>query len=163
MNQNFIHKAGFAIFILCFILGCKQERSKIENFNHLELVDLNNNKIDLNKFKGKRTFVNFWATWCAPCIKEIPSILKAKEALEPLGYKFIFVSDEETDKINRFLERKNIKIESLKVKSSLEELNIKKLPLSIILDEDLKAISSLSGEQRWDSRANIKLLKQFLD
>ena len=46
---------------------------------------------DIELFVGKKVFVNFWATWCAPCIREIPSINRAAKSLEDENYLFLFV------------------------------------------------------------------------
>ena len=57
-------------------------------------VDLNENNLDLSVYKKGKIVVSYWATWCAPCIKEMPGIKKAEEILEEYGYTFLLVSDE---------------------------------------------------------------------
>ena len=74
---------------LFFVVGCgsnsseAESETKEENLQELPLVerfdfeDLEGNKMNWSDTKGKLVFVNFWATWCKPCIKEMPSISEA--------------------------------------------------------------------------------------
>ena len=62
--------------------------------------DLNDNDLDLSDYKKGKIVINYWATWCAPCIKEMPSIKKAEEILDEYGYTFLLVSDETVSKIS---------------------------------------------------------------
>ena len=65
-------------------------------------VDLNENNLDLSAYKKGKIVVSYWATWCAPCIKEMPGIKKAEKILEEYGYTFLLVSDETLDEISDF-------------------------------------------------------------
>ena len=47
----------------------------------VKLKDLDGSAIDLSEYKDKAIFVNFWATWCAPCIQEMPSLEKKASCL----------------------------------------------------------------------------------
>ncbi len=81
------------------MLGCNTGITNNKNVSDLEslqlktsFVDLYENNLDLSVYKGKRIVINYWATWCGPCIKEIPSIKRAEEILEDYGYIFLLVS-----------------------------------------------------------------------
>lgn len=56
----------------------QQEQSKINLMDNYDFVleDLNGNKVTLSELKGKKVFLNFWATWCPPCKAEMPDIEK---------------------------------------------------------------------------------------
>ena len=84
----------FLSFLSC-LLGCnsvvKKPLSDLESIQiKTSFVDLNDNKVDLTAFKGKRIVVNYWATWCGPCLKEMPGLKRAEEVLKNHNYTFPF-------------------------------------------------------------------------
>ena len=156
------------VFISCFImfLGCNSGISKSRNFSDLEsiqlktlFVDLNDNKVDLTVYKGKKIVINYWATWCRPCIKEMPGLKRAEEILENHNYIFLLVSDETTSKISTFKKDKNFDFNFLKSVESNEMLGIYSLPTSYIFDENGKKIETIVGTIAWDSERIINKLK----
>ena len=72
------------IFLLLLVgfIGCKEPAKEREPVTvqeeqviaNVQLTDLQDQSINLDQYKGKTVFINFWATWCKPCIQEIPSI-----------------------------------------------------------------------------------------
>ena len=156
------------VFISCLILffGCNSGISKSRDFSDLEsiqlktlFVDLNDNKVDLTVYKGKKIVLNYWATWCRPCIKEMPGLKRAEEILENHNYIFLLVSDETTSKISTFKKDKNFDFNFLKSVESNETLGIYSLPTSYIFDENGKKIETIVGTIAWDSEQIINKLK----
>jgi len=156
------------VFISCLILffGCNSGISKSRDFSDLEsiqlktlFVDLNDNKVDLTVYKGKKIVINYWATWCRPCIKEMPGLKRAEEILENHNYIFLLVSDETTSKISTFKKDKNFDFNFLKSVESNEMLGIYSLPTSYIFDENGKKIETIVGTITWDSEQIINKLK----
>ena len=73
----------------------------------LALVSLDGQKLQPEKLKGKVVFLNIWATWCAPCVAEMPGIHQLYQTVNKEEIAFVMVSvDENTDKLKRFIERK---------------------------------------------------------
>jgi|TARA_B110000977_G_scaffold201771_1_gene298503 thiol-disulfide isomerase/thioredoxin len=122
-------------------------------------VDLNDNKVDLTAFKGKRIVVNYWATWCGPCLKEMPGLKRAEEVLKNYNYIFLLVSDETTSKIAKFKKVKNYDFNFLKSIESNETLGIYSLPTSYIFDEKGNKLETIVGTIAWDSEEIINKLK----
>ena len=156
------------VFISCLILffGCNSGISKSRDFSDLEsiqlktlFVDLNDNKVDLTVYKGKKIVINYWATWCRPCIKEMPGLKRAEEILENHISIFLLVSDETTSKISTFKKDKNFDFNFLKSVESNEMLGIYSLPTSYIFDENGKKIETIVGTITWDSEQIINKLK----
>jgi thiol-disulfide isomerase/thioredoxin len=66
-------------------------------------------KIDLAKMKGRVVLIDFWATWCGPCVREIPSVKKAYAKLHPKGFEIIGISlDSNEDKLKKFIKDKDM-------------------------------------------------------
>ncbi|MFV1884821.1 MAG: TlpA family protein disulfide reductase [Balneola sp.] len=75
---------------------------------NMPLITLDGDRTSLSEFEGKTIFLNFWATWCPPCIAEMPNIQKLYEQLEN-EEKIVFVMlslDEDPEKARAFMERK---------------------------------------------------------
>ncbi|MDO3693302.1 redoxin domain-containing protein [Wenyingzhuangia sp. chi5] len=70
----------------------KKEPVKVENKLDLEVYDFNGFEKFLNKKDGKIYVINFWATWCAPCVKELPYFEKLKELYKDKGVEILLVS-----------------------------------------------------------------------
>lgn len=69
-----------------------KQLQKSKGFLDFKLLDLNNNSFELNNFKDRFTFVNFWASWCEPCIKNFPAFEKLKEQYKNKQINFLSIS-----------------------------------------------------------------------
>jgi len=155
------------IVFYCFtlLIGCNSSTSQNSNPNNLDIsqtksiyLDLENNKVNLSSFKGKKILINYWATWCGPCIQEMPSLLRAQEQLKS-EYVFLLVSEESPQRISRFKSRKSFNLNYIRSSVTLASLGIYSLPITIIYDEEGKEIKTIEGSVVWDSNRMIKKLK----
>jgi thiol-disulfide isomerase/thioredoxin len=161
-----LKKIVLSLFCLVLFLDCNPGGTKNKTVSDLEsiqlktsFVDLNDTKVDLTAYKGKKIVINYWATWCGPCIKEMPGLKRAEEILENHNYTFLLVSDETISKISAFKNNKNFDFTFLKSLKSNESLGIYSLPTSYIFDENGRKVETIVGTIAWDSEQTINKLK----
>ena len=161
-------KLGFYILCCFLLLGCNLSDKNNENLSDLEslqlktsFVDLYEKDIDLSVFKEGKTVISYWATWCGPCIKEMPSIKRAEKILEEYGYTFLLISDETITKISKFKNERDFDFNFLKSSKSFETLGVYSMPTSYIFDENGNIIETIVGAIEWDSEEMIAKLKML--
>ena len=155
--------------LFCFLLfSCQSNDTNNQSVSDLEslqrkpsFVDLYENNLDLSVYKKGKIVISYWATWCAPCIKEMPGIKRAEEILEEYGYTFLLVSDETVSKISEFKNEWNFDFNFLKSSKSFETLGVYAMPTSYIFDENGQIIETIVGAVEWDSEEMINKLKMM--
>jgi len=145
-----------AISYLCvisiFLAGCGER--EIEK---VVLTELSGEEINMSDFKGKTVFINYWATWCGPCIKEMPSIDLARNSLQDKDVVFLLASNEDVDEIEAFSMKKPYKFHYVRV-LNMEELKIQALPTTHIYDADGNMTFSETGARDWSEPGNLNLI-----
>lgn len=112
--------------------------------------DINGNPVNIADYAGKKVFVNYWATWCAPCIREIPSINRAAEALGQ-DYVFLLASDESLDTIKDFLLDRDFPGTFIKLNGYVGSVGINVMPTSVLYDANGNLVKTWEGAFEWDS------------
>jgi len=149
---------SIVFFIILSFNSCSSPTLEVSS---LDLTNLNGENIQLNEYKDKVLFVNFWATWCKPCLEEFPSIVRTQKIMQPKGYQFLFVSDESVSVIESFSKKKPYNFTYLKSNKAIAEYGIYSLPVTYIIANG-EVLGTLSGGYRWDTPGNLKLLEDFL-
>lgn len=139
------------------------EIKEIEGRDVLDFVfeDHKGDEVYLNKFKGVKIIVNLWASWCAPCLKELPELDKL-QGLYPETLKVITLNIE-SDASNGVISFDNMQLEHLEFYYDHNQyanslLEIMGLPTSIILDKDLIVEQKISGYLDWQGEKAKELL-----
>jgi thiol-disulfide isomerase/thioredoxin len=113
--------------------------------------DLQGRGFDLSAFKGRKVFMNYWATWCAPCIREIPSIAAAAATLEPENYVFLLASDEKPETISSFLAERGFSGNFVKLNGYFGGHGIDAVPSSLLYDAEGKLVKTWAGAFEWNT------------
>ena len=136
-------------------------KSQISQIDNVRLTDLSGQPIDLRKYAGKTIFINFWATWCQPCIAEMPFIQNAQEILKKEAVLFFLASAETEDEIKTFQNNNHFKFRYVRI-ANLEELDIQALPTTLIFNAEGELAYSQQGVQKWNDKAHIELILKII-
>jgi thiol-disulfide isomerase/thioredoxin len=158
-----IHKIGLVLLIGLF--GCNQtnkpilspDTDKNSKIAKIRLVDFDGQLIHLEKYRGKTVFINFWATWCKPCIQEMPSIERAQNILRDKKVVFLMAAAESAEQTQQVRANSPYKFNYTKIEN-LEELNIQALPTTFIINPKGKLVFSEMGSRNWDDSSNINMI-----
>lgn len=154
-----------AYLIAVFLAGCT---SKTDNHSEeknddpitlesIKLMTLSGQEVNMNDFKGKIVFVNFWATWCKPCIQEMPSIENAQAKLKDKDVVFLLASNDGVEQIENFKSKRKLNLSFVRVQN-LEALNIQALPATYIFNSKGDLVFAEAGYRMWDAPENLNLI-----
>lgn len=110
--------------------------------------------------KGKVVFLNFWATWCSPCVAEMPSIQQLHEKLRDQGVVFVCVSNEEASKVIRFANEKGFTFPIYTMRGAPPAVfKARGIPATFILSPDGKIAFQHVGSAKWDDEKSVDFIK----
>ena len=130
----------------------------------LEFLDADDKPLTFADFKGKAVLVNFWATWCGPCVKEMPSLDRLQAAMGKDKFMVLPLSLDgpSRPKVAPFYKDKNLVNLGVyfdKGRKVMQKLDISILPTSILVDPTGRELGRLEGEADWDKPEAIALMK----
>lgn len=129
----------------------EDERKKINDYNW-KLMSVNGEKYDFATAENNKVvFINFWATWCPPCIAEMPD-LQALYNDYADKVDFLFVTNDKNEVINKFMEKHNYDFPVYKqLTQAPEEFNYSSIPITFLIDKKGEIVISKSGSADWNS------------
>lgn len=132
------------------------------NVPNFSLAGLDGTQYTAESLKGKPWIINFWATWCPPCVYELPSMNAAYKIVEPQGIGMLAINVAEgANAIRPFLERVPIDFPVVLGESStMAQWSARVLPTTIVVDANGKVVYEAQGEREWDDS---ELLQNVID
>ncbi len=127
----------------------------------IRLTDTKGQTINLKQYEGKTIFINFWATWCKPCIQEMPSIKEAQNILKNEDVIFLMASNESIEVIEEFKKSKDYNFNYVRIENS-EEMNVQTLPVTFIFNSKGNLVFSEAGLRKWDDKNNIDVILKIV-
>ena len=139
---------------------------KLKKYDGLTFFNDKNEQLNLKEFKGKLVMLNFWATWCAPCKEEMPSLdlLQTHENLDNLKIFPINVGKDGVEKSVSFFE--DLQIKNLEIYfdppiTLAKKFGLRGIPTSILFDKDGLEFARIIGSIDFGDKNFIKWLSKY--
>ena len=139
---------------------------KLKKYDGLTFFNDKNEQLNLKEFKGKLVILNFWATWCAPCKEEMPSLdlLQTHENLDNLKIFPINVGKDGVEKSVSFFE--DLQIKNLEIYfdppiTLAKKFGLRGIPTSILFDKDGLEFARIIGSIDFGDKNFIKWLSKY--
>ncbi len=148
------------------ILKFKQiKKNGAPDFN---VRDIHGNKFSLSQLQNKIVILNFWASWCEPCVDEFPSMLQLVEHFQGQVILIAVSADETLEDMKSFLRAfqvasPHIKLVWDKDKKLARQYGTEVLPESYILGKDLRLIRKIMGVDRWYTPEALKFFEKLIE
>ena len=118
-----------------------------------ELVDMTDGAASLEAYKGKWVVLNFWATWCAPCRTEMPSLDRLQTALPGVAVVTVAVGPNPVPAIRRFMDEAGVtKVAMLRDPQAglARQMGVFGLPVTVLINPEGLEVARLLGGAEWD-------------
>jgi thiol-disulfide isomerase/thioredoxin len=156
---NTVVITGAVAFILFFYF--KYRVAPDLGLEELKLRTLEGEVVNTGQYKGKAVFLNFWQTWCGPCVHELASIEEARRLTDSTKIVFIAVTDEDPGKIIPFRDFGNYKFHFLTSDRKMPDLGINAFPTTYLIDRSGRIILTKIGAADWSSPEMIGRIKEL--
>lgn len=134
----------------------------------ISFSDLSGNTLGLEDFRGQVVLVNYWATWCAPCLRELPSLIRLQSALSGDEFRLLAISidREGGEKVMPFLDENEfggLPTFLDPTGRSAAALDVLGMPTTILFDRRGRELGRYTGPAEWDGPAAVDLIRFYLD
>ncbi|MEM9000560.1 MAG: TlpA disulfide reductase family protein [Bacteroidota bacterium] len=138
-----------------------ENRKKLHDY-HWQLTDIEENAFFFEQNKGKVVLISFWATWCPPCIAEMPDLVSLYNDYHE-KMVFMFVASDQRNHVINFLEKKAYEIPVYFQNSEAPQLlNSERLPATYIIGKNGEIVVAEIGAAKWNSKKVTTLLDELL-
>ena len=157
--------------------ACHIEKNVLRNFKKSELLlnapntvffDGSGNKRRLTDLKGRGIVLNLWATWCKPCISEMPQLNRLKSLLNEKNIVVLAISQDRQGApiVKKFLKTNKLhNLETFIDKGGklIRDLRAKGLPTTILFNKENQEIGRVLGIAEWDAPETVTFIQKCLD
>ncbi|WP_373059193.1 TlpA family protein disulfide reductase [Zunongwangia sp. H14] len=149
------------IFVFSPEVTNEAEREQLSGYNWI-LESNNGKRVNFSEFKDEVIVVNYWATWCPPCIAEMPSFQKLYEDYKNKVH-FFFISGEEHETVKNFLKAKRLELPTYRMLSAdPKPLDGYTLPTTYVIDKKSNIVIKKVGSADWNSQTMRNTLDKLL-
>lgn len=154
--------------LLCVVLSRPVQADESMMFSELEFPNLEGETVSLQTFRGKVVLLNFWATWCPPCVKEMPSMQRLRDKLAGQPFEIVAIDvGESPDAVEAFMLQADTELAFPILLDergfSFSALGIRGLPMSFLLNRDGKSMMTFMGGREWDTSSQLQLITEAIN
>ncbi|MDP9196639.1 MAG: TlpA family protein disulfide reductase [Pseudomonadota bacterium] len=125
--------------------------------------------LSLAAFRGQVVVLNLWATWCTPCVQEMPALERLQARVDPSWIAVVAVSvDRDPEKTDGFFRKHNLK--NLQLSGFMDpsgavmrDLRIRSLPTTVLVDPEGRELGRVEGPLDWDSPETVRWLESLYE
>ena len=137
-----------------------------KTYNNVIFLDKNDQKININEYRGNLLVLNFWAAWCEPCKEEMPSLdkLQANPELDKIKIFPINIGKETLDKVNKFFVDFNIKnFEPYfdPPTTLAKKFSLRGVPTSILINKEGQEFARIMGSIDFEDKNFVNWIKKY--
>jgi len=138
--------------------------SKAPDFTAIDVVT--RDTVRMEQYRGDVVLLNVWATWCGPCVAEMPSMQRLYDELGPEGLKVVAVSVDraESDEVQQWIEERGLSFDVLHDQPAVIEriYNTTGVPESFVIDREGIIVKRIIGPVQWDHPTQVALIRRLL-
>jgi peroxiredoxin len=162
---------GCLLLLLLWLTGAGAAEQRLIAEDNLQpapafhLLDLAGESHRLADYRGQVVIINFWASWCAPCRQELPSMNRAWAVLKSEGVAMLAVNlDEEAEAVKGFVHDFPIDFPVLIDRQGRvsQQWRVRGLPTTFVLNPHGEIVYRVIGEREWDSEALLQQVRVLL-
>ena len=159
------------LLLLCFMQLADAAQAELKpwpaenRLDEFKLPDFKGNNHSLADYKGKVVLVNFWASWCPPCITEMPELTKLKNQLAGEPFEILAINvGEKKYRVRKFAKLVNFKLPVLLDTSSetFKSWGVKTLPTSFLIDAKGQVRYRVRGNPGWDQDKTLTIIENLI-
>ena len=139
---------------------------ELKKYESITFLDIKNNELNLNDYRGNLILLNFWATWCVPCKEEMPSLdkLQSNKNLNNLEIFPVNIGKDNLRKVSKFF--KDLKITNLDIFfdnpiTLAKKLSLRGVPTSILINKEGFEFARIVGSIDFNDQNFIKWLSKY--
>jgi len=132
------------------------------------LPALDGSESNLSDYKGKVVLLNFWATWCSPCLREMPGMEKLSQHFRDDEFVVLGISNDQPShkkRVATFIKRLNLTFPVLLDSDGKvsEDFSVAGIPVSFLIARDGSILAHIVGEREWGDQKAFDLIEHLLN
>lgn len=132
----------------------------------LAFLDADGRMVELADFRGRVVLLNLWATWCAPCVKEMPALDRLEATMGGADFAVVALSLDRggAELVRPFFEDRRLRALPIYLDpqgAAMSALGLKGLPTSVLIDREGREIARLDGPAEWDGPRALRLIERY--